>query len=598
MGRLPMTVRAAWLGAVVTIGPLLGSVAAKTTAIGEVVPNLEFKDIRYLRRSLSDLGTHKAVALVFINTDCPVSRRFLPRLRELNAAYSQKDIQFVGVFCSSQDTVMEIASFALENDLQFPVVKDEENEVCTALGIDRVPQVAVVDRGNRLVYRGRINDQYRVGGTQPSASREDLSLALDEVLAGKPISVKETPVDGCKLTPSSAPKLEPQPTFYGDVAGIMERRCQRCHHAGTPAPFALTTYDEVKNRSEMVAEVVREQRMPPWYADPKYGHFINSPGMTADERDKVLAWVNAECPAGDKARGPAAKVFAKTEWRIGEPDLKITMRAPDKIPAQGFIPYKYAILPYIFKEDTYVSAIEILPHNRKVVHHCNLAYVSVANMKGGDDTFITGHVPGGQPMDLRPQLPSDPEVAYKIPGGSTLVLQIHYTTTGKEEQSLISVGFRYPQKGVDKISHHFVLDPRNIAIAPGEAMWPMSATKTIPAKATLLGMFTHMHVRGRDMTFIAEYPGGQRETLLQIPNFNFNWQLAYECRNRLPAGTKIEAVAHFDNSKFNPYNPDPTRTVPYGPQTYDEMFNGFVFWTNDDEHLKLNTDPKTGRVVK
>ena len=297
-----MRLRAAWLGAIVTIGPLLGSVFAKTTAIGEVVPNLGFKDIRYVRRALSDLGTHKGLALVFINTDCPVSKRFLPRLRELNALYSQKDIQFVGVFCSTQDTVMEIASFALENDLRFPVVKDEDNEVCTSLGIDRVPQVAVVDRGNRLAYRGRINDQYRVTGTQPRASREDLATALDELLAGKPVSVQETPVDGCKLTPHSVPKLEPPPTFYADVASIMQRRCQRCHHAGTPAPFALTTYDEVKNRGEMVAEVVRDQRMPPWYADPKYGHFINAPGMTADERDKIVAWVNADCPAGDPAR--------------------------------------------------------------------------------------------------------------------------------------------------------------------------------------------------------------------------------------------------------------------------------------------------------
>ena len=593
-----MRLRTVWLGAVVAIGPLLGSVVAKTTGIGEVVPNLEFKDIRYLRRTLSDLGTHKGIALVFLNTDCPVSKRFLPKLRELNAFYTAKDIQFVGVFCSAQDTVMEIASFALENDLRFPVVKDDESELCAALGIDRVPQVAVVDGGNRLAYRGRINDQYRVSGTQPSASREDLATALDELVAGKTISVKETTVEGCKLTPPSARNFERPPTFYGDVAAIMQRRCQRCHHAGTLAPFALTTYDEVKNRSEMVAEVVREERMPPWYADPKYGHFINAPGMTADERDKVVAWVNADCPAGDPAHGPAPRVFATSEWRIGEPDLKITMRAPEKIPAQGYIPYKYVVLPYVFKEDTYVSAIEILPHNRQVVHHCNMAYVSIAKMKGGDDTFITGYVPGGQPMDLRPQQPSDPETAYKIPAGSTLVLQIHYTTTGKEEQSLISVGFRYPQKGVDKISHHFVLDPHDIAIAPGDPMWRMSAMKTIPANATLLGMFTHMHVRGRDMTFIAEYPDGRRETLLQIPNFNFAWQLAYECRNRLPARTKIEAVAHFDNSKFNPYNPDSNRTVPYGPQTYDEMFNGFVFWTNDDENLKLKIDPKTGRVVK
>ncbi len=297
-----MRLGAAWFGAVVMIGPLMGSVVAKTIAIGEVVPNLEFKDIRYLRRTLSDLGTHKGLALVFLNTDCPVSKRFLPKLRELSAFYSQKDIPFVGVFCSTRVTVMEIASFALENDLRFPVVQDEQNEVCAALGIDRVPQVAVLDSGNRLVYRGRINDQYRVSGTQPSASREDLATALDELLAGKPISKKETPVDGCKITPPSAQEFEPPPTFHGDIAAIVERRCQRCHHAGTPAPFALTNYDEVKSHSEMVAEVVHDQRMPPWYADPKYGHFINAPGMTQDERDKVVAWVNADCPAGEEAR--------------------------------------------------------------------------------------------------------------------------------------------------------------------------------------------------------------------------------------------------------------------------------------------------------
>jgi peroxiredoxin len=592
-----MRYRAAWIGAIAAIGPLMGPALAKTTQIGEVVPNFEFKDIRYLQRTLSDLSNHKGFALVFLNTDCPISRRYLPRLRELDACYTEKDIQFVGVFCSAEDTVMEMASFAIENELRFPVVKDEGSEACAALGIDRVPQVAVLDAGHRLVYRGRINDQYRVSGTQPNASRQDLATALDELLAGKPVTVKETPVDGCKVTPPRDPKFDETPTFHGEVAAILQQRCQRCHHAGTPAPFALTTYEEVKDHAEMVAEVVRDQRMPPWYANAKYGHFINAPGMTADERNKIVAWINADCPAGDPARGPAPLVFANTEWRIGEPDLKITMRAPDKIQAEGFIPYKYVILPHVFQEDTYVSAIEIRPHNCNVVHHCNLAYVNVANMKGGDDTFITGYVPGGQPMDLRPKTASDPEVAYQIPKGSSLVLQIHYVTTGKEEQSLISVGFRYPKKGVDKLSHHFVLDARGIAIAPRDPMWRLSATKTIPANATLLGMFTHMHVRGRDMTFIAEYPDGQRQTLLQIPNYNFEWQLAYECRNRLPAGTKIEAVAHYDNSRFNVYNPDPERKVPYGAQTFDEMFNGFVFWTNDDENLKRTVDPKTGHAV-
>ena len=145
------------------------------------------------------------------------------------------------------------------------------------LGIDRVPQVALLDR-YRLVYRGRISDQYRAGGTQPVARREDLENAMDELLAGKPISVKETPVDGCKITPPHDRTFDQAPTFYGDVAVILQKRCQRCHHAGTPAPFALITYDEAKDHAEMIAEVVREERMPPWYADAKHNHFVNAPG--------------------------------------------------------------------------------------------------------------------------------------------------------------------------------------------------------------------------------------------------------------------------------------------------------------------------------
>jgi peroxiredoxin len=590
--------RVGWLGAIIAIGPLLGPALAERTRIGDIVPDVEFKDIRYMRRTLSDLGEHKGFALVFLNADCPVSRRFAPKLRELDTRYSDKGIQFVGVFCSARDTVMEMASFALDQEWRFPVVKDENQEVCTALGIDRVPQVALLDGQHRLVYRGRISDQYRASGTQPFARREDLENAIDELLNGKPISVKETPVDGCKITPPHDRTFEQAPTFYGDVAAILQKRCQRCHRAGTPAPFALTTYDEVKDRAAMVAEVVREERMPPWFADSKHNHFVNAPGMTSEERAKVVAWVNASCPGGDPARGPAPVSFDDRGWRIGQPDLVVTMHAADKIKAAGFIPYKYVILPCTFQEDTYVDAIEVRPHNREVVHHCNVAYFNIRKLKGGYDTFITGHVPGGQPMDLRPRLASDPEVAYKIPGGSRLILQIHYTTTGKEEESLISVGFRFPRSGVDKILHHFILDPHNIAIPPGDPMWRLSEKHTIPEKATLLGMLAHMHLRGRDMTFIAQYPSDGREILLKIPNYNFDWQLAYEVRNRLPAGTTIEAVAHFDNSRFNPYNPDPDRKVPYGSATQDEMFNALIFWTNDDEHLDLKIDPKTGHVVK
>ncbi len=190
----------------------------------------------------------------------------------------------------------------------------------------------------------------------------------------------------------------------------------------------------------------------------------------------------------------------------------------------------------------------------------------------------------------------EPGVAFKVPARSVLGLQIHHVTTGKEEQSQISVGLRFAKSNVRKQSRHVILD-KPMHIEPYHSAWEVNDEKTIAEDSTVLGMFCHMHLRGKDMTFYAHEPSGKKRKLLEIPNYNFDWQLGYELNPgdvRVPAGTKIEAVAHFDNSQFNPYNPDPTRTVPYGQQTFDEMMNGFLFYTYDNEDLGIKIDPKTG----
>jgi hypothetical protein len=265
------------------------------------------------------------------------------------------------------------------------------------------------------------------------------------------------------------------------------------------------------------------------------------------------------------------------------------------IPATGFIPYRYAILPNIFAEDTWIEAVEIRPDNMSVVHHCNRAYATANG--ASEKTFITGHVPGGQPLDLAR---FDNGVAFRVPPFAVLGLQIHYTTTGKEEACRISVGLRFPRRTVQKQLRHILLDPHQIQIPPGHGAYPMRASRPLDRDVTLLGLFTHMHVRGKDMTFYADVPQRPREILLQIPNYNFEWQLGYEIApgsKRLPAGTRIEAVAHYDNSGFNPFNPDPTKTVRWGPQSHDEMFNGFVFFVADQESLNLAVDPRTGNPI-
>ena len=570
---------------------------AQAARIGNEAANLTFKDIRCLTRSLSDLGEAKGYALVFLNTSCPIAQRYLPRLQELHDKYAPQGLQLVAVYNSQDETPKDIAAHGLAAGLTFPLVWDEQHKCTQALGVERVPQAVLLDAGKRVVYSGRIDDQYRTGGVQPQVGRHDLADAIEEMLAGKPVSVAETTIDGCKVTPWQASKFDYQVTFHEHVEAILQKNCQNCHHDGTAAPFALVTYDDAKAQGEMLAEVVRDGRMPPWYAHSEYGHFTNDPSLTRDERNLVEAWVRGGMERGDSAKAPKPIEFAKTEWRIGEPDMVLTTHKPIKIQASGFIPYNYVFLQPPFADDTYVEAIEIRPHNRAVVHHCNAFYVDAVTRKAGTNTFITGYVPGGVPFIMRPG------IAQRIPKNAIIGLQIHHVTTGKEEESTISIGFRYAKGTVNKTTHFVLLDPRNIAIPPGDAFYEMKAQKKIDEDSTLLGLFTHMHLRGRDMTFFANYPNGKRETLLQIPNYNFEWQIGYVCPEppnevKIPAGTEMAAIAHFDNSKFNPYNPDPKYKVPYGDQSYDEMFNGFVFYVHDKDRLNLQIDPKTGHVLK
>ncbi len=360
----------------------------------------------------------------------------------------------------------------------------------------------------------------------------------------------------------------------------------------------------------MVAEVVDEQRMPPWYASVEHGTFQNDRSLDGDARRTIVDWVRSGMaegePASDESLSEDSRATAKTfahatpgpdHWSIGEPDRVLRMLLPHSLPADGFIPYRYVVFPHVFLKDTWIEAFEIRPDNPSVVHHANLAYAS-RDEKPGRGTFITGYVPGGQAMQLAH---FENDVAYRIPALSVLGLQIHYVTTGKPEHCRIELGIRYKRGTVRKQLRHNLADPHRFRIPPHHPAYPVRDDFVIRRDATLLGMFCHMHLRGKDMTFTAYHPDGRAETLLQIPNYNFDWQLGYEIRageKRLPAGTRIDVVAHYDNSAFNPYNPDPAKTVRYGPQTVHEMMNGYVFYTYDDDDLNLRIDPKNGRVLE
>jgi thiol-disulfide isomerase/thioredoxin len=568
--------------------------------LGTKIQALSFKDIRHLPRSLDELGKQKAFVFVFTNTTCPLVQKYWPRLKRLQASYESRGVQFVSINVGLSDSIRDVASQSIEFGILFPNVKDMTGDCVRALGVSRTPEVVVLDAQHRLVYRGRIDDQYRLGGALPTARTHYLRQAIDQLLAGEEIETSETPVDGCEITlpDLTVSKAARELTFADHVQPLIAKHCVRCHRPGTAAPFSLTSFQNVKSQLKMIAEVVDEQRMPPWYASPKHGKFQNDRSLSAKARATIVNWIRAGAKPGDLSAVQVETAKADpNEWRIGKPDLVLTTLTSERLPADGYIPYKYVILPHVFAFDTWVEAIEIKPSNRRVVHHANLAY-GAPGRKPSVKTFLTGYVPGGQAMKLSH---FDNNVACRIPALSMLGLQIHYTTTGKPEECKISVGLRFARKPVQKQLHFRLLDPHRFRIRPRHSAYPISDSATLNHDVSILGLFCHMHVRGKDMTFFAHHPNGKKQTLLEIPNYNFDWQHAYEIKPgdvRLPKGTRLEAIAHYDNSRFNPYNPDPNKEVRYGAQTFDEMMNGYIFFTVDSEELGLKINPKTGWVLK
>jgi hypothetical protein len=363
-------------------------------------------------------------------------------------------------------------------------------------------------------------------------------------------------------------------TFAKDVAPIFYKSCAECHRPTMFAPMSLMTYDAARPYARSIKQKVVARQMPPWGADPAHGTFKNDPRLTQAEIDTIAAWVDAGAPRGEDKDLPPMPQFVDG-WTIGKPDAVFTMEEEFSIPAAGTIPYKYFKVPTGLTEDKWIQAIEIKPGARTHVHHV-IAYTQPAGQPlnpGGalGPTNIGGVTPN------KPGLVFEPGIARRLRGNQDIVLQMHYTTNGTAATDRTTVGVIYAKQPPTKLAAGgMALNPR-FAIPPNADNHEVTATQVI-AKDTLLTSLTpHMHVRGKDMTYIAHYPDGTSETLLAVPRYDFNWQITYELAKPklLPAGTKVEVIAHYDNSANNKFNPDPSKEVKWGDQTWEEMMIGF-----------------------
>jgi mono/diheme cytochrome c family protein len=374
--------------------------------------------------------------------------------------------------------------------------------------------------------------------------------------------------------PSAALADDAAVTFTKDVAPIFYKSCVECHRPTMFAPMSLVSYDEARPWARAIKTRVVARTMPPWGADPAHGVFKNDPRLSDRDVETIAKWVDAGAPKGDDKDLPAVPQFVDG-WTIGKPDAVFAMEEEFTIPADGAVPYKYFRVPTGLTEDKWIQAIEIKPGARAQVHHV-IAFTQPAGtpLKPGGElgpTNIGGVTPN------KPGLVFEPGVARLLRGNSDIVMQMHYTTNGTETKDRTMVGIIYARQPPTKVAGGgMAINPRFV-IPAGDGNAEVKATSTLSRDVTLTAMTPHMHVRGKDMIYIAHYPDGTTETLLSVPKYDFNWQLTYMLKTPkvLPKGTQLEVIAHFDNSTNNKFNPDPTKDVRWGDQTWEEMMIGF-----------------------
>ncbi len=571
--------KATWIGCL--LGVLMAGVATEAAdgpepRLGKQIADFTLRDYRGKERSLHEYRGHP-VAVVFVGSDCPLAKLYAPRLEGLHREFKGKGVGFFAINSNSQDSMAKVGAFARIHKLSYPVLKDPDNAVADLFQAQRTPQAFLLDKDHVVRYFGRIDDQYGLGATSGYAKSKlesrDLANAIAELLAGKKITAPRTVATGCII--GRIPKVKPHGdvTYSNQISRILNTRCVSCHREGQIAPFPLTNYDEVNGWGEMMVEVIDKGQMPPWFANPKYGEFKNDCRLSKEEVQNIETWVANGSPEGDPADLPEPPKFT-VGWQIPKPDeIHYMSEEPYDVPAEGVVEYKYFTTDPGWTEDKWITASEARPDNRAVVHHIIVyAVPPKSGGRSGRTRSVAGFAPGSP---ARIHLDG---VAKFVPAGSKLSFQMHYTPNGSAQKDRSSVGFVFTDgEKVERVATGGLVGNWRFAIPPHKANHKVVGERTFRRDELLVSMLPHMHLRGKSYRYTALYPDGKEEILLDVPNYDFNWQLRYEFvePKLMPKGTKLRGIAYYDNSEGNIANPDPTATVRYGDQTWEEMMHGF-----------------------
>ncbi len=566
---------------------------------------------------LTSVKGAKATVVVFYSFECPVATSYAPVLIDLAKANKDRGVAML-VVCPSQDSAVSLKNSAAEYKFTFPVYRDADVKTADALKAETTPEAFVFDADLKLRYRGRIDDGYAARLKKNArTTSNDLQDAVEATLSGKPLTTLVTTAIGCPIDRPTKTVTNESVTYHRDVAPILRQHCQSCHQPGEVGPFSLLNYQQAKRWADDIKVYTQSKQMPPWM--PQGGVAMRGERKLSDQDISTLAkWADAGAPEGVATQ--AAEPAKATEgWRLGKPDLILSVAEPFQIGPIGRDVFRVFVLPTELTEDQWVVGYDVKPGNTKIVHHTLNFFDATGtgrdlerkaqakqNPLAGDRgpgytvgmgvgfirPFSTTGKPkfgglGGWAPGQVPQFVPD-GAGWYLPAGSDLLLQVHYHRNGKTETDRTQIGLYFAKKPVKQPWQTVVASGLGAfgVIPAGEANHVAKGAVTLQNDAILHSVLPHMHLLGKSVKVTMTPPDGKPQVLVEIPAWDYNWQETYWFKEpiRAFAGTKLEIEAVFDNSTANPNNPNaPPKSVRRGEQTDNEMLFAFIGATSTTE---------------
>lgn len=601
------------------LGPVvLADTGPSTARLGKKIDNFTLQDAAGKAWALHNLKDRKAVVVVFLSFECPVSNSYTQSLADLATDYAKQGVAFIGI-CTNDEDAAWVARNTRDYKLPFPVFRHGESKAADALKAEVTPEALVLDSEFVLRYRGRIDNGYSARlKRNPRVTRHDLREALDDILAGKVVSTPATQAVGCPIRCGAAPRAATGlVTYHRDVLPILQRHCQVCHRPGEVGPFSLLTHKQAVNWAADIKEFTQARKMPPW--KPVDGPaFRDERRLTDQEIATLAAWVNGGMPEGEPKDAPPPRSFTQG-WHLGQPDLVLTVPEDFQLGPSGRDHFRFFVLPTNLTEDKYVTAVEVRPGNPRVVHHAVVTFDTSGRVRQREqeekarpvaDTELdrgpgfpgfmgsfrrgTGEevniartgippllavwAPGQVPRHL-------PEgVGHLLPKGADLVMQLHYSRSGRVEKDRTSIGLYFAKQPAAKRLQTLLVPALFFSIPAGQDRYRVRGSVTVEQDCVLHRIFPHMHLLGKEIVIRMTPPGGEAQTLLAVKDWDFNWQETYSFKAPIAirVGTRFDVEGVFDNSARNPFNPhSPPKTVFLGQQTTDEMCVALLEATSD-----------------